>query len=258
MTGLLYLCLSLASAQSREFGSVTEEIDGARIDWTEYRLEITTRSNRTVGAWQSWQGQEQEVVEILGEKFPIASEQVVLRPGISAGSIMSTRTELGLRTERESRKWHIEETRYHTAGGVEIDAYLEIGPWLSPSLKEFALDQRIPLPETGPTGVIIDARGVDFAPALSPTIVLGSGQNLTRADRVSLETLEDSSAVLYLTDPADPRAQERAGNDPVFALAHEGARGTMELQNTEWTASPDLDALVANGRIVIIMDSVSR
>jgi hypothetical protein len=253
---MLWFATATATAQSRDFGSVTEEIEDGTIDWTVYRLEITSGSNRTVGAWHSWQGQEQEVVEILQERFPIAAEDVRIQPGISAGSIMNDSSELGLRTERDATKWHIEETRYHTSGGVEIDAYLDLRVWLGPTLRDVAIDRPVALPEEGHTGVVIDARSVAFRPAFSPTINLSSGQNLTRADRVSLETIEESSPVLYVTDPADPRALERAGPNPVFGLAHDGARGTLQLAATEWEGTAVLDALAANGRIVVVMESV--
>jgi hypothetical protein len=263
MNTLLLLSISFASAQDLSepsstavpppaYASVTEELEGARIDWTELRLEITGASNRTVGAWQSWPGQEQEVVEILQTRFPIAARQVMLRPGLVARSIMAAESELGLRTERGAMDWHIEETRYKTSGGVEIDAYLDLRIWLEPALRQPARRHDLPLPISGPTGVLIDARGVDFRPALVPTITMSSGLNLTQAERVGRNTIEESTAVLYVSDPSDPRAIDRAGKNPLFAIARVGGPGTLELASTAWENDPALDALVAHGRVVVI------
>ena len=148
--------------------------------------------------------------------------------------------------------WHIEETRYKTSGGVEIDAYLDLQIWLEPALRQPARTHDLPLPTSGPTGVLIDARGVDFRPALSPTITMSSGMNLTQAERVGRPTIEESTAVLYVTDPSDPRAIERAGKSPLFAVARVGGPGTLELVSTPWEDEPALDALVAHGRIVVV------
>ena len=104
---------------------------------------------------------------------------------------------------------------------------------------------------------MIDARGVNFRPALAPTIILASGHTITRADRVARDTLDTQGPVLYVSDPADSRAVALAGAEPLFAVAQQGSHGTLELQAVDWQIPANLDALVAHGRIVIVANSVS-
>ena len=249
------VCLTNAMAQSHNFPDVLQTVEGATINWTELRLEITLSSSSTVGAWHSWSSQEMEVWESIKERFPEVSSAVLIQPGLYARDLMAENSARGQRTLGELEKWHVEETRYHTSGSVDIDAYLDLMPWLGPELREQANTVPIPTIEQGATGIVIDARAVPFLPALSPTISMASGTILCNSQSVSISTLESGSPVQYVSDPADPKANERAGDSPLFVLAQSGSEGTLSLQSGQWETNPALASLVANGNVVIVVQS---
>ena len=248
------ICLSTTMAQSHEFSDVTQAIDGATINWTELRLEISLSSSSTVGAWHSWSSQEMEVWESIKQQFPEVSGAVMIQPGLYARDLMAENNARGLRTLGELDKWHVEETRYHTSGSVDIDADLDLMPWLGPTLREQANTVPVSPIEDGPTGIVIDARDVGFVPALSPTISMASGKILCNTEGgASISTLENSSPVQYVSDPADPKASERAGEAPLFVLAQSGSAGTLSLMSGPWETHSALASLVAQGKVVVVV-----
>ena len=252
------ICLSTALAQGHVFPDVIQPIEGATINWTKLRLEITMSSSSTVGAWHSWSSQEMEVWKTIKEQFPEVSGAVMIRPDLYARDLMSENSPRGQRTLGELEKWHVEETRYHTSGSVDIDAYLDLMPWLGPELRERAHSVPISSTEAGATGIVIDARNVPFTPALSPTISMASGTILCNAESVSISTLESGSPVQYVSDPADPKAGQRAEISPIFVLAQSGSEGTLTLKSGPWETNAALASLVANGKVVIVVDSVGK
>ncbi len=156
-------------------------------------------------------------------------------------------------------RWTITETRYHSSGWIELDGVLDARWWLRPVLLSLASTRPVPpLPEA-PTGVVVEARGLDFEPCLAPEIRLADGGYLTRAQAVSEEAARLASPVLYVADPADPRAAERAGAAPVFVRAASGGRGRLAL---EPAGAAELErgrrALAARGRVVVVIDAEAR
>lgn len=82
------------------------------------------------------------------------------------------------------------------------------------------------------SGVVIDARHLPFVPALGTRIFNSSGElvyGIVHTDRIVY--LEDSH-ILYLSDPADPRLEDRAGKRFALLVAkgiHGGSHSDLEL-----------------------------
>ena len=71
------------------------------------------------------------------------------------------------------------------------------------------------------------------------------------------EVAQTGSPVLYVTDPADPRAQKRAGEKPVFILASDTGAGRIFLDPgvlAQVQATPGTASLAADGQVVIVVD----
>lgn len=257
LAALLLIAPVLASdAEPYRFASVTQALAGGRIDWTELRLEISARSDRTMGAWKDRRLQEQDALDGLAPRVLALAERVAVTPERDAAGLMSEEGDLARRLGNSVSAWQIEETRYFSGGGVEMDAVLDLRLWLRPALVSLAAPGQAPAVQEGSTGLVVDARGLPFEASLAPTLLGADGAVLMRAQDLTEEAARSVGAVLYVTDPADPRAAERAGSAPVFSQAASVRDGALVLAPAS-AASLDaaLPRLVASGRVVIVMDS---
>jgi len=254
----LLLCLSLtaaALATDVAFPAVVEARDGGVVNWTDLRLEVTSRSDATRGAWKDRRVQEQDAVDRLAPRMSALAEDVAVTPERSASDVIDGDAELGLRLTEALKDWRVEETRYHATGGVEMDAALDLRTWLRPALASLAVAGEPPERPERVTGLVVDARGLPFEPSVAPTVLTADGTAIVRAQLLSEGTLRSRGPVLYVLDPADPRAAARAGGEPLFAQATAVKGGALVLAAASPAATdPALSDLVASGRVVIVMD----
>lgn len=253
---LAAMLMAVAVADDSAFLPVLEHTPSGRINWTELRLEVTARSDRTVGAWKDRRVQEQDAVDRLSPRMTALAERVPLTPSQRAKQVMATDAEVGRRLSASLSDWRVAETRYDASGGVEMDATLDLAVWLRPALASLAAPGDAPELGDGPTGLVIDARGLPYGPSVAPTVVTPDGAVIARAQLVAEGALRQRSPALYVTDPADPRASQRAGNAPLFAQATSVKSGALVLAAaSEASTHPAVADLVAAGRVVIVVES---
>jgi hypothetical protein len=242
--------------------AVIEKVEQGHIDWTQLKLQITFRSDRTVGAWKDRKMQEQDVVEQLGPAIQENAEQVHITPNSTAADLIANADSpaLSLRLTEGLKGWNIEESRYHSSGGVEMDASLDLLTWLRPVLVSLAAGENHPQEDQedgDATGLVIDIRGHTFRPCIAPTVEGEEGGILVDATLLTPEVAQTGSPVLYVTDPTDPRAQKRAGEKPIFVLAASTRGGHIILAPSTYAqlqAAPGTAKLAAHGQVVIVVD----
>lgn len=248
------LLAAVSWAADGAFAPVVEETPSGRINWTELRLEVTARSDRTVGAWKDRRVQEQDAVARLAPLMTALAERVAVTPSQRVDEVMAAEEELGRRLRSSLSDWRVSETRYQAAGGVEMDASLDLETWLQPALRSLARPGDAPEVPQGPTGIVIDARGLSFSPSMAPTVVRTDGTVVARAQVLAAGALRQRSPVLYVSDPADPRAAQRAGSAPLFAQATAVQSGGLVLAAASAAGThPDVPKLVASGRVVLVV-----
>lgn len=259
---LLLVLLGPGSAALAESADATEDTvverlsDGSYIDWSAWRLHVHTSSEAAVGAWQDRRLQEQDALDRLRPQVEALARQVHLTPETTAGDLMGSEDELSRRLQDSLRRWSVDETTYHSAGGVEMEASLDLREWLRPALVSLALPEPPPLPSEGATGLVLDARGLSLEASLAPTVVGPDGTVFVRAQLVAQDTARLSSPVIYVRDPADARAVRRAGSRPLFARAAQSRGGELVLDGESARAlsqEANTAALVAHGRVVLVV-----
>ena len=241
---------------------VVEPVEAGQIDWTHMRLEITARSDRTVGAWKNVRVQEQDALDRLRPLIDDAARRVRFDPERRADDLLAT-DEGGAppniirRLDDGLGSWRVRETRYLSNGGVEMDGVLEIHRWLRPMLMSLAKapDQRPT--KDGPTGVLIDARHLSFRPCLAPELRAPDETALIHPSKVRSDVMRSKTPVIYVQDPADPIAAERAGAQPIFLTASSSKRECL-LYATPSDAqllskSAGFSSAVAAARVVIVV-----
>ena len=249
---MLFLLCSLALA----FDPVLEEVSGGHIDWSALELEVTITSQHTTGAWQDRRLQEQDAHDRLTSIIDKIAADIEVTPGLTAGSLMSGSDALAARLSDGLRRWGVEEARYYHRGGVALDGSLDLRIWLAPALVEQAGAEDLPI--TGEaTGLLVDARGHRLTLTLSPELTTATGQRIVHVSALSENTARMRTPVIYVSDPADPRTASRAGDAPIFAVVAEVQDGVMILDSASaarLTAQDQIPALVAAGRVVVVVD----
>ena len=248
--------LLLLSGLSLAFEPVLEEVRRGYIDWSEMRLEVTISSEQTTGAWQDRRLQEQDAHERLSSLISDLAGSIEVTPGTTASALMAEGGAISDRLIDGLKRWGVEETRYHHSGGVALDGTLDLRSWLWPALIEQASAENAPI-EGEATGLLIDARGHRLTLALSPEIATPSGQRLVHAGALSEDTARMRTPVVYVRDPADPRAAARAGGSPLLATVegiHDGVMILDAASTRNLATESQLPALVAAGRVVVVVD----
>ena len=252
---MLLILLTAQSALAIE--PVKMSIPDGEIDWSSLRLEISITSEHTMGAWQDRRVQEQDALTLLKVRVAELAEEVPITADLKAGDLMSGGDELAAALRDGLRRWYVEETRYYDSGGVELVGVLELRTWLQPALLSLSSGGNVGAP-TEHTGLVIDARGLRFPLSMAPRVVTATGRPLLHPAALSVQAIRQNSPALYVRDPADPRAAQRAGEEPLFArVASVTPDGSLVLDTESaqrLTASPDLLPLVARGEVVIVVD----
>ncbi len=243
-----------AGLVERVFLPVVEGPESGRIDWTASELAVSALSDRSRGAWKDRRMQEQDALDSLGPRVRELASLVRVTPELRARDLLAAGDAAATRLEDDLQEWKVSETRYHAAGGVEMAAELDLQAWLRPALAARAAPQ----PPTGDpgdaTGLLVDARAVDFELSLAPTVRTADGRDVVALALVSAEVTRSRTPVLYVTDPADPAAWKRMGDNPVLTRATDVKAGALVLPaDSPAGVDPRVAPLVAAGKVVIVV-----
>jgi hypothetical protein len=225
------------------------------------RLRVTARSDRTVGAWKDRRVQEQDALNRLEPLLFEAALRVRFRPDTRVADLETTAPTTNniqaRNIEERLRDWRVRETRYRSGGGVEMDGIISLHTWLKPTLIALAAGEAKPPSPDGPTGVLIDARALAFRPCIAPEIQLAVETTIYDATRITIDTAMALTPVVYVTDPIDEAAGERAGNQPLFLSAEASAQDCMlrlsKADSTRLRNNTNLAGLLATAKVVIVL-----
>jgi len=255
LAGVLLFPASPAHAQDPD--SVVEPVPDGRIDWTRLVLSVQSSSDRRVGAWMDRRVQEQDALDRLGPRIERLAQRVRVTPDTLAADLLGGDGDLARRLGDSVSEWKVVETRYHDGGTVEMTAELDLRGWLRPALRSLAAQQAPPAGPGAATGLVVDARDLPFEPSLAPRISGPTGAVLFGAQKLAPEALELDAPVVYVRDPGDRRAIERAGEHPILVRAAAVVRGGDLVLDpssaSRLEADPDLPSLAAQGRVVVVV-----
>lgn len=241
---------------------VIEPVGSGRINWTTMQLEITSRSDRTVGAWKDVRVVEDDALKRLKPLMDDAARGIRYDPNRSADDLLAT-DEAGAppavarRLDDGLASWRVRETRYLSNGGVEMDGVLELQRWLRPMLLTDNISIKINKNLEGSTGVLIDARHLRFTPCVAPEVRTPEGEILVHHSAVHPDILRVRSPVAYVSDPAAAEAVQRGGDHPMFLTAESSERDcklTLSSADSQRLIdSPAFGNAVASGQVVLVV-----
>lgn len=248
MMVFFFSLLSLATPISST--PLIQKMGEAQINWTQMRLEAkSSYASRS----QSWGYREslagQNVAQIIQENItviPVSSEKSL--------SELRDNEQLAESFTEGLQHWKTAESRYiHSSHEVEVIGYLSLQSYLRKTLIHFAKSTITSKP-TIHTGLIIDARGIDFQPLVMPTVYSAQGEQVLSIENFSPKSAQDTLPVRYVRTPADPLCATIAGKTPAMVRAQKVHNGGLALvEDISLPSTSDLAAISAHGKIVIVL-----
>jgi hypothetical protein len=238
------------------FDPVVTELDGrARVDWTALRLEVRADGDPSAAAGGDISAVEDDARHLLGPRFLSLARKVPWDAARTVGDLLDAQDAVADSVDGNLALWEVREARYHSGGAVELDAALALHAWLRPAAVAMARG-RERAAGAGPTGLLIDARGVEVAPVVAPALLSADGRALY--DGASLTTLAATQRLpaVWVRDPADPAAVLRVGASPLVVRPQSVRDGALVLTAAdaarldEATVSADL---LLRGAVAVVV-----
>lgn len=198
---------------------VVEDLGGGRINWTSLELEaeIVGEAAGGLGDFDATEGQARSR---LGPRMLELARKVRLDGEETAEDVLGRRDAVADAVDGNLALWEVEEATYYASGRVGLTAALPLEKWLRPAFVARAVAREQATPSgTGPSGLVIDARGLSVKPSMAPRLVGPDGAVLYEAASMTAAAATQRSPTVWVTDPADVHAVRRAGEAPLFVRA---------------------------------------
>ncbi|MES2638121.1 MAG: hypothetical protein V4850_01515 [Myxococcota bacterium] len=253
------LLIALLPGMAWAFDPVMEELSDGRIDWTSLRLLAAAEGVPSSGVLVNLETLEGDARQRLGPRMLAMARKVRISADQTAADLLDAKDAVADRIDDNLMLWEVYEVRYYMSGGVEMEGALPLQSWLRPALVSLAKGKDRTTPATAPTsGLVIDARGLEVSPAMSPRLQGPSGDTLYSVATMTVLAASQRTPVVYVTDPADIAAGKRAGVQPLFVRAASVSASTdlvLDATDAARVAQAAADApFLLQGNVVVVVD----
>lgn len=253
------LLIALLPGVAWGFDPVIQELSDGRIDWTSLRLLAAAEGVPSSGVLVNLETLEGDARQRLGPRMLAMARKVRVSAEQTAADLLDARDAVADRIDDNLMLWEVYEVRYYMSGGVEMEGALPLQSWLRPALVSLAKGKERTTPAAAPTsGLVIDARGLEVSPALSPRLQGPSGDTLYSVATMTVLAASQRTPVVYVTDPADAAAGKRAGAQPLFVRAASVSASTdlvLDATDAARVAQAAADApFLLQGNVVVVVD----
>jgi hypothetical protein len=249
-----------ASDGGRAAPLAVSDLDGsppAVVDWEELTLRATGSGPPDFTAVTAGQA------KTAAEKSAQASALRSLERGLKGVRVTQTqrlgdlieRPEIGDKVRQLIGKYRITAKRYFSDHGLEIDVELPLPP-----IADAVLPAGLP-PDAGvgagrskSSGLIVDARGLDFIPALAPRLLDEQGNEVYGIVSLSADARRSLGVAAYSKAVADAKKSSRIGERPLIVKASRAVGSDLVLGSAAVREiEQSLPTYLADGRVLIVL-----
>ncbi len=199
---------------------IVRALSAGTLNWTTMELCTEAAEANSSGSMAGYETLEGRARATLGPRMLNLAREVPIDATRSSGDLMGSTDAVADKLDANVSLWEVTEARYYTSGRVEVEVCLPVHPWLRPALTRMATGVDRSSPPTVPvTGLVVDARGLKVDPVIAPEIRDAGGALLYGAESMTSFAASQRPIAVYVSDPADPVAVRRAGEQPVIVPA---------------------------------------
>ena len=238
---------ALASPQ----GVRVEVSDDVVVDWT--RLVVTVDTVRRQRETEGTEAVEELARRAVDAGIRLGAERIRVNHALTVEEVLEG--PLADPILGRMGGWRVTETQYFSSGKVSVHAELPLQDLLKPWTVAQSIEAPVGPAESEWTGLMVDARGFDVAPAWAPRLLDVVGTVLY-GGALWEDAAVNRSPIVYVDDPAHPAATA-AGDRPLFLRARsaEGCDLTLAPEDVARFSSEAKDTrLPGNGGLVIVID----
>ncbi len=171
------------------------------------------------------------------------------------GELME-KDEIRARVEGSIRNFNVSGKRYFSDGSVEVDVEVPASVFtevVDPDPTPVA-PAKVEGEKTN-TGLVIDARGLNLTPALTPRVLDDGGKSLYSIDSLSADARRQSGVAAYVQNLEDAKKSQKAGDRPLMVKAKrvDGSDVVLDPDDAKKLASVNASFLT-DGKVVIVMN----
>ena len=175
--------------------------------------------------------------------------------GKTVGDVMGQKEELRGRVEGLIRGFKVTAKRYYSDSGVELDVEVPLSA-ISSAVNAPAVSGAASLNTSGDaenTGLVVDARGLEVTPVLSPRLLAEDGKAVYSADCLSETARKSQGVASYFNDFDDAQKSALVGDKPLVVKASRvnGSDIVLSSDDLKKVAQAN-NAYLAEGRVAIV------
>jgi hypothetical protein len=250
---LSFLSLGLAAPEIPSTQKPTDQ-PNTYVDWTKAKLITVVHNQDQVGQWNDERRQEQAALHTAEDQLMASYPYISISDRLTISSFQQENPS-GVIIGTPS--WSIDETIYYDEGGVEVIASIDLLETLNPIIGHLSSsDISAQTPQTH-SGLIIDARGLNFEPILLPVIYDSDGNPLIHISALAKETADRRLPVRYSPDPAHPLIIRQVGKNAAVVRAVSATQTGLVVHPEDMKKMPsekDVSAIASAGLLAIIID----
>lgn len=255
---LLYLPLIQVTASTSVLESVS---DTSRIDWTTMRVEAVGKGNVITNA-ADYTKAELNSMSFANETLQHAVFAIDVDAETDYQTLLNRNDELSRGIESVAKRYHVSDVVYVDGDVVESTAFIDMHDLLRAYIIERSgVEGRVRSPKGREhTGVIIDARHIEFDPVILPTIATKGNDNWLSVENFSKYSAQSLFPFMYAVSASNPDVIAKVGNNPALYMADDATFDTIHVHNID--SSPltleEVGPIMGNGRVVILLSSESH
>lgn len=263
--GVTAFTITMAAGVGEAFGKkdgVVQSISHGEIDWGERAITATGSGAPNLDAANAAAarlGAERSAKMDAFRNLLEAVKGVRVAAGATAGAMMKTDKQLRTQIEGAVRNFEVLDTKYYSDGGVDVVVRVPLDDVVGDALLADAGSKAAKADEASGdvTGIIINAKGIDIAPALAPKVVDPSGKPVYSAAFATDDAVAEHGVVEYAKSIAAARKSKRVSGNPILIKAMERAADSetdVVVSKKDAAKLSQHAALLAAARVIVVVD----